>query len=61
MDKRVAQRVALVIMLGVVVMSSTACGPGTGEALFNAYLGVVGPIIGLGVLLVILFGGIPKA
>jgi hypothetical protein len=60
MDKRMLQRVALVMVLGVVVVSSTACGPGTGEALFNAYLGVVGPIIGLGLLLVILFGGMPK-
>lgn len=60
MDKRMLQRVALVMVLGLVVVSSTACGPGAGEALVNAYLGVVGPIIGLGLLLVILFGGMPK-
>ena len=61
MDKRMLQRVALVMVLGLVVVSSTACGPGAGEGLLQAYLSVVGPIIGVGLLLILLLGGIPKA
>jgi hypothetical protein len=56
-----ARQVAFVVMLGVVVASSTACGPGAGEGLLQAYLQVAGPIIGIGLLFAILLGGIPKA
>lgn len=54
-------RLLTVAMLGVVAASATACGPGAGEGLLNAYLQFVGPIIGVGLLVIILLGGIPKA
>jgi hypothetical protein len=50
----------LVLLVGV-VLATTGCGPGAGEGLLQAYLSVVGPIIGVGLLLIILLGGIPRA
>ena len=52
-----AQRVALAIMLAGLVLSTTACGPGAGEGLLNAYLSVALPITGIALLLVLIFGG----
>jgi hypothetical protein len=49
------------MLLVGVVLATTGCGPGAAEGLLQAYLGVVGPIIGVGVLLLILLGGIPRA
>ena len=54
-------RVLAVVMSGALAVVATGCGPGAGEALVQAYLEVVGPIIGVGLLLLILLGGLPKA
>lgn len=55
------QRVTLAIMLAGLAVSATACGPGAGEGLLNAYLQFAVPIVGLGLLVVILFGGTPPS
>jgi hypothetical protein len=59
MDRSV-RRVALVVLIAAVAVVSTGCGPGAGEGLVNAYFSIVGPIIGVGILLLIAIGGIPK-
>ncbi len=51
------QRVALAIVVAGVVMSATACGPGAGEGLLDAYLQFAVPIAAIGLLVVLLFGG----
>ena len=51
------QRGMLAIILAGVVLSATACGPGAGEGLLNAYLSVALPITGIALLLVLIFGG----
>ena len=61
MTKRVSQRVLFVAVLGAVLVATTGCGPGAGAGLLQAYLQFVGPIIGVGLLLIILLGGIPRA
>lgn len=58
---RRTRRGAFAMLLVGVVLATTGCGPGAAEGLLQAYLGVVGPIIGVGVLLLILLGGIPRA
>ena len=54
-------RVLAVVMSGAVAVVATGCGPGAGEGLLQAYLGFVGPIVGVGLLLLILLGGLPRA
>ncbi len=58
---RRARSGAFLVLLVGVVLATTGCGPGAGEGLLQAYLSVVGPIIGVGLLLIILLGGIPRA
>ena len=55
--QRSVRRVALVTVVAVVALTATACGPETGEALFNAWLQVVGSIVGIGLVLLALLGG----
>ncbi len=55
--KTSVQRVALAVMLAGLVVSATACGPGAGEGLVNAYLQFAGPIVVIGVVLALLLGG----
>ena len=55
--QRSVRRVALVIMVASVALTATACGPGAGEGLMNAWLQFAGPIVGLGLIVALLFGG----